>query len=181
VGSGPTSQRWFAHLLSMSRAPVPLSDSELRRGSSFKIYLPIADGPAATALRRAPAPPLVGGSETILVVEDNDAARVLAQRVLEHAGYRIIVAANGEDALELIRDTSQPIQLVVTDVIMPGITGPELARRIEQTHPGVRILFTSGYADDAIIRHGVLEPGARFIQKPYTPIALTRKVREALS
>jgi PAS domain S-box-containing protein len=155
--------------------------SELNRGSAFKIYLPSA-GPssphrdASTAESR-----VVRGSETILLVEDNEHARKLARRVLVDAGYRVLVASSGEEAIALFEGKTEPIDLVLTDVIMPGITGPELAHWLSERLPSVKVLFASGYSDEAIVRHGVLEPGTSFVQKPYTPVTLTRQVRDALS
>jgi CheY-like chemotaxis protein len=99
---------------------------------------------------------------------------------LESAGYRVIEARNGPEALEAARTHSGEIHLVVTDVVMPKMSGRELVERIVKDHPGVRILYMSGYTDDAVVRHGIVESGVAFLQKPFTPLALARKVREVL-
>jgi PAS domain S-box-containing protein len=153
--------------------------SEPGRGTTFKIYLPSVEEPAAATVKPAP-PELAGGVETILIVEDDDAARKLASRVLKRLGYGVLTAGGGEEALRLLEARTETVNLLISDVIMPGMTGPELAQRVSTTHPEMRVLFTSGYSDDAIIRHGVLAPGTLFMQKPYTPAVLARKVREAL-
>ena len=153
--------------------------SEPGRGTTFKIYLPSVGEPSVVAPKLA-VPELTGGAETILVVEDNESARVLASTVLERLGYSVLAATGGEEALGLLEVNAGRVNLLVSDVIMPGMTGPELARRMSVTHPEMKVLFTSGYSDDAIVRHGVLSPGAMFMQKPYTPAVLARKVRDAL-
>jgi signal transduction histidine kinase len=152
--------------------------SELGRGSTFKIYFPATEEVPAGAKPAPPAEPS-GGKETILVVDDNPHVQTIASRVLTGLGYTVFTASSGEDALQLVSD-GRPIDLVVSDVIMPGMTGPELCRQLLARYPGLRVLFTSGYSGDAISRHGVLEPGMLFIEKPYSPSALGRKVREAL-
>jgi PAS domain S-box-containing protein len=155
--------------------------SELGRGTTFKLYLPsVGEASGKAATKRTPTE-VTGGDETILVVEDDEAARSLASRVLKRLGYRVLVADGGEEALRLLEVKTNRVHLLVSDVIMPSMTGPELADRIAIAHPEAKVLFTSGYSDDAIVRHGVLSPGALFMQKPYTPAVLARKVREALS
>lgn len=153
--------------------------SEPGRGATFKIYLPVTtERVSAPAKPTAPAT-VSGGRETILVVEDNPQVQTIARRILTRFGYRVLCASSGEEALSVVRTSDCP-DLVISDVIMPGMTGPELCHRLSAQHPGLRVLFTSGYSSDAIVRHGVLEPGTMFIEKPYAPSELARKVREAL-
>ncbi len=153
--------------------------SEPGHGSRFTIYLPHVAGPPA--LRPAP-PPLstARGRETVLVVEDEPALRELAARVLTSAGYTVLQAANGPDALALLSRHPAPVDLVFTDVVMPGMNGRELAARLAVLRPAIRVLYTSGYTEDAILRHGVLDDPRRFLGKPYTPAVLRGRIREAL-
>jgi len=154
--------------------------SEPGQGTTFKIYLPRvteAVPPAAVT----PAPPAsVRGSETILLVEDDEMIRNLVQKVLQANGYGVLVAANGRDAEQVAGQHDGPIHLLVTDVVMPGMNGREVAERLAAARAGVRVLYLSGYTDDAIVHHGVLEPGVAFLQKPFTPAVLGRRVREVL-
>jgi len=154
--------------------------SEPGQGTTFKIYLPRvteAVPPAAAT----PAPPAsVRGSETILLVEDDEMIRNLVQKVLKANGYRVLVAANGRDAERVAGQHEGPIHLLMTDVVMPGMNGREVAERLAAARAGLRVLYLSGYTDDAIVHHGVLEPGVAFLQKPFTPAVLGRKVREVL-
>jgi len=152
--------------------------SEIGHGSTFKIYFP-ATTELPTGAAAAAAAPAIGGQETILVVEDNPHVQAIAVRVLRSLGYNVLAASSGEEALDVVRN-GQHVDLVVSDVIMPGMTGPEVCRQLAERYPGLRVLFTSGYSTDAIARHGVLEPGTMFIEKPYSPLALGRKVAEAL-
>ncbi|MGH7483909.1 MAG: response regulator [Longimicrobiales bacterium] len=154
--------------------------SEPARGATFKIYLPATAGKPSAVPSATTATKPVGGTETILVVEDHETVRAIARRVLERMGYNVVTAASGTEALELVDGLDAPPDLVISDVIMPGMTGPELCRRLGSRHPGLRVLFTSGYSGEALGRHGVEESGAMFIEKPYTPHALAEKVREAL-
>ncbi|HEV2749165.1 MAG TPA: PAS domain S-box protein [Gemmatimonadales bacterium] len=153
--------------------------SELGRGTTFKFYLPRVE---ATAER--PLPPreaaTFAGTETILLAEDDEMLRPLAKGVLEKLGYTVLEAENASRALALAQAHKAPIQLLVSDVIMPGLSGRELAQRLVATRPETRVLYVSGYTDDAIVHHGMLEPGLNFLQKPFTPSALARKVREVL-
>ena len=121
------------------------------------------------------------GTESLLVVEDEPSVRHLACGVLEAQGYNVLSASNGQDALHVVRDHTGPaIQLVVTDVIMPLMGGNVMAEWLKTTHPDLKFLFTSGYADDAITHCGVLDPGVEFLPKPYTPSTLICRVRELL-
>jgi CheY-like chemotaxis protein len=154
--------------------------SEPGQGTTFKIYLPrIKEDselrPASPATVQIP-----GGWETILVVEDNDELRQLAASVLRNLGYTVLEAPNGPEAIQLFQAQPEAIHLVLTDVVMPEMSGREMVERLRQTHPGLRALYMSGYTDAAITRQGVLEPGAPFIQKPFGVEALAKKVREVL-
>jgi CheY-like chemotaxis protein len=153
--------------------------SEAGHGSRFTIYLPHVGG--VPAPRPAP-PPAAGarGHETVLVVEDEPPLRELAARILTAAGYAVLQAANGPDALALLADRPGPVDLVFTDVVMPGMNGRELVARLSVLRPAMRVLYTSGYTEDAILRHGVLDDPRRFLSKPYTPSVLRRRIREAL-
>ncbi len=157
--------------------------SELGRGTTFKIYFPrIADPlPVAASSVHKTGRLRPGGTETVLVVEDEPSVRHLARGVLQAGGYDVLTAPNGQDALRVAREhQGAPIALVVTDVIMPRMGGVVMAEWLKITNPDLKILFTSGYTDDAITHHGVLEGGVEFLPKPYTPASLTRKVRELL-
>ncbi len=153
--------------------------SEPGRGSTFKIYLPQVSE-RAQVVRAAPAAKTTRGTETILVVEDEESVRMLAARVLEAAGYTVLKAANAEEALALVAGQSGTVHLMLTDVVMPGMTGRELAIRLADSRPAMKVLYTSGYTDDVALRHGVIDDSAEFIGKPYTMSQLTRKVREVL-
>jgi CheY-like chemotaxis protein len=123
---------------------------------------------------------VVGESETVLLVEDEAALRNLAQEILRDQGCKVIAAGSGREALELAGSHKAPIDLLVTDVVMPGMDGRELADRLGPVHPETRCLFMSGYTDDAVVRRGVREEGMPFLQKPFTIDALALKVREVL-
>jgi PAS domain S-box-containing protein len=156
-------------------------DSEVGKGTTFKIYFPQVDEPLDTDTKFIKAGPLPRGTETLLVVEDEPSVRHLAAGVLEAQGYTVLRANNGQDALHMAREhKGSPIRLVVTDVIMPLMGGKVMAEWLKTTYPDLKILFTSGYTDDAIAQHGVLDAGVEFLSKPYTPATLVRKVREML-
>jgi two-component system, cell cycle sensor histidine kinase and response regulator CckA len=155
--------------------------SELGVGTSIKVYLPrlaIEVPPPADA---KPLKKLRSGTETILLVEDEAGVRALARRALETRGYRVLEAASGVLALQASQAYDGDIHLLVTDVVMPQLGGRELADRLAVDRPAMRVLFMSGYTDDAIVRHGIKEDGVPFLQKPFTPDVLGRKVREVLS
>jgi two-component system cell cycle sensor histidine kinase/response regulator CckA len=154
-------------------------DSDLGRGTSFEIYLPrvseerpMAEGPRESAFRP--------GSETVLLVEDEAPVRRLAHRILEQGGYNVLQAGCAEEALRVFADYGAPIDLLVTDVVMPGVSGPELALRLVDSLPNLKVLFISGYTDHAAVRSGRLAPGQAFLQKPFDPELLSRKVRDML-
>ncbi|MGD1088265.1 MAG: PAS domain S-box protein [Verrucomicrobiota bacterium] len=156
-------------------------DSEVGKGTTFKIYFPRVEEPLYVTVTPVPAGPLPRGTETLLFVEDEPSVRHLACSILEAQGYTVLSASNGQDALRVAREhKGSPIRLVVTDVIMPLMGGIVMAEWMQTTYPDLKILFTSGYTDDAIIQHDVLETGFRFLSKPYTPETLSRKVRAML-
>jgi PAS domain S-box-containing protein len=153
--------------------------SEPGRGTTFKLYFPRVVEPAEPLpLPRETA--TLTGTETILLAEDDAMVRPLAKSLLDKLGYTVLEAENAERALEVATTHPGPIHLLVSDVVMPGASGRELARRLALTRPDTRVLYVSGYTDDAIVHHGMLEPGLHFLQKPFTPAALARKVREVL-
>jgi two-component system cell cycle sensor histidine kinase/response regulator CckA len=155
--------------------------SEPGDGTTFKIYLPrIEDGASSVDEIREPVVESIHGAETILLVEDEEVVRTLARQVLEINGYTVLEAESAADALILFEKHEGQIHLMVTDVVMPGKSGRELAERLVPSQPGMKVLYMSGYTDDAIVHHGVLDAGTSFLQKPFTPDALARKVREVL-
>jgi signal transduction histidine kinase len=155
--------------------------SEEGRGTTFKIYFPRVAAHAEEHKRTSGALDGPRGSETILLVEDADLVRNLARQVLEGAGYRVLEAENAEAAIDLCeRINGDRIDLLLTDVIMPGMSGNEMSRVLLKKQPGMPVLYMSGYTDDAIVQHGVLDAGINFLQKPFTPGALALKVREVL-
>ncbi len=154
--------------------------SELERGTTFKIYLPRAENPPPARGSRLVRPPLAKGGETILLVEDEDGVRALARHILRNCGYTVVEAQEGAEALRLAGEHRGRFDLLVTDVVMPRMGGREVAQRVSELHPGAKVLFLSGYTDDAVVRHGILEADVSFLQKPFTPASLAAKVREVL-
>jgi len=150
------------------------------KGTIFKIYLPRVDEPLEEIRKEVLKKELPGGNETILIVEDEEEVRKLAGRILERQGYRILETLNGDDALIACERSKSPIHLMLADVVMPGMSGTKLAKLLKPLYPEIKILYMSGYTDDAIVCHGVLEKGVNYIQKPFTMEGLTRKVREVL-
>ena len=153
--------------------------SEVGQGTSFKICLPQVTE-AAGPDRPGPTVVSSSGTETILLVEDSAGLRKLATRVLEPAGYTVLEAATGEEALRLLERYEEPVHLLLSDVVMPGMSGRHLAEQLAQTHSGMKVLYMSGYTSDTIVRHGVMEAQMPFLNKPFTAAALLRKVREVL-
>ncbi len=149
-------------------------------GSTFTVYLPRVEEPVVVDEPERVGGDALHGVETVLVVEDEDAVRSMVREALEARGYRVLVARNGAEALDLAGRYGDYIDLLVTDVVMPQMKGPELAQRLERMRPGLRVLFISGYTDDAVLRHGVLEARTSFLQKPFSLDALARTVREVL-
>jgi two-component system, cell cycle sensor histidine kinase and response regulator CckA len=153
--------------------------SEPGVGSTFKLYLPaVTDAavPTAASVESHPS----SGRETVLLVEDDDGVRGLALLSLQSHGYRVFPASSGEEAIRLAEEQGDSLALLVTDVVMPGLGGGQLAERLRARHPGLKVLFLSGYTDDAIVRHGILQDNVAFLQKPFSPHALARKVRDVL-
>jgi two-component system cell cycle sensor histidine kinase/response regulator CckA len=153
--------------------------SELGHGTTFKIYLPKVeakiDFPKGPVVFRT-----LFGTETILLVEDEEQVRAVATSVLRRHGYRVLAARDPSEALVVARDHAGKLDLLLTDVVMPQMSGPELAKRLALIRPDLKLLYMSGYTDDSIVRHGVLDAGVAYLQKPITPTLLTRKVREVL-
>jgi len=154
--------------------------SEPGRGASFRMYLPRVDEAPAPLSERPAANRSVAGSETVLVVEDEEPVRALTQRILIAQGYTVLAASGGAEALAAFAGQDRPIALLVTDVVMPGMGGRELAERLVAQRPGLKVLFMSGYTDDDIGRRGVLDPQIPFLAKPFTPEGLLRKIRDVL-
>jgi CheY-like chemotaxis protein len=154
--------------------------SELGQGTTFKVYLPRADEPADSGPADPSAATPLQGMETILLVEDEDAVRELVRDALRARGYTVLEAQDGNVALQICERHAGPIDLMVTDVVMPEMGGRELADRLTLVKPGLKILYMSGYTDKAVVHHGVLDPGTIFLQKPFGPGVLLRKVRKVL-
>jgi CheY-like chemotaxis protein len=155
--------------------------SELGRGTTFKIYFPAVKERVEPRDVRAAAPEAAPqGLGTILLVEDEEAVRKLAASVLRKSGYAVLEAPSGPDALEVASRHAGKIHLLVTDVVMPRMSGRELAKRLVEARPGLPVLFVSGYTTDAIVQNGVLDPGVSFLQKPFTSADLIRRAQELL-
>jgi CheY-like chemotaxis protein len=153
--------------------------SEPGIGTTFKIYLPRSEDPLDVAAP-APAPAPRAGSETVLLVEDEPEVRRLVEKLLRMQGYAVLSCAGPADAIAAARNASTKLDLLLTDVILPGMNGRELARVLSDARPGLKVLYMSGYTDAAITQQGILDPGTAFLSKPFAPDALARKVREAL-
>jgi CheY-like chemotaxis protein len=154
-------------------------DSAPGHGSSFRILLPATKAPVEEReAQQAQAPET--GEETILLVEDEAVVRQLVAEILETSGYSVLPAGDGPSALEILRRHNGTVDLLVTDVVMPGMSGPEVATAVTAMRPGTQVLYISGYTDQAIGHHGVLEPGIAFLQKPFSADDLARKVRHVL-
>jgi len=154
--------------------------SESDQGTTFRIYLPRLDAAATTVDRSTRSTAAAGGTETILLVEDEEGVRELARDILRASGYTVLEARNGPEALLLCERHQGPLDLLLTDVVMPRMSGRELAERLGPLRPDLSVLYMSGYTDDAVIRHGVLGAGTAFLQKPFAPAALVQRVRESL-
>jgi len=154
--------------------------SELGKGTSFKVYLPLVKEPLPTRKSSPSLLTMPQGKETVLLVEDEDAVRELARHALQSCGYSVLEASDGLQAVQAARDHKGPIDLLVSDVVMPHLGGRQLAERLAAVRPGMKVLFLSGYTADAVIRHGVLEADYAFLQKPFTPTSLAKKVRDVL-
>ena len=155
--------------------------SELDKGTTFKVYLPQTPEAEQSVEIPQAEPVSLSGTETILVVEDEAMVRKLVCETLAAYGYTIIEAKNGNDGLQRISEYKEPIHLLLTDVIMPEMNGRELYKNVVTIHPAIKVLYMSGYTDNVIVHHGILEEGIDFLQKPFTVHSLTQKVRQVLS
>jgi two-component system cell cycle sensor histidine kinase/response regulator CckA len=153
--------------------------SEEGKGTSFRVYFPKADAAESVVDARTPVVPPRTGAQTVLVVDDADGLRELAKRLLERQGHAVLVAADAEEALCLVESTPT-IDILLTDVVMPGASGPELTKRLVEQRPALKVIYMSGYTEDAIVQHGVLKPGITFLNKPFTSATLADKIREVL-
>ena len=157
-------------------------ESSPGRGTRFTMHLPKFEGDVILGAPGVPSGAAGrNSSETVFVVEDEEVVRKMICRTLLDHGYRVVDAAEGGEALRLLEAHAGPIDLILTDIIMPGMNGRALAERVAALNPAVRVLYMSGYTDDVIARHGVLEPGTPFLQKPFTPRLLVDKLREVLT
>jgi two-component system, cell cycle sensor histidine kinase and response regulator CckA len=152
--------------------------SELGIGTTFKIYLPPVEAPVDRSVR--PKNGVVGGHETILLVEDEPGVRQLARKILERLGYRVLSASGGIEAIQIFMTATDPIDLLLTDVVMPDMSGSDIVAQIQRLSPRTKTVYMSGYTDDAIVRHGLIDPAQHFLQKPFSPEALGVKIREVL-
>jgi len=155
--------------------------SEVGKGTAFKVYFPRADAAPMAADTHTPAPLARprAGTQTVLLVDDEEALRELSTRILERHGYRVLVAADANEARRLF-ETNPSIDVLLTDVVMPGASGPELTKQLIEQRPGLRVIYMSGYTEEAIVHHDVIKPGIAFLNKPFTSQALGEKLREVL-
>jgi len=154
--------------------------SELGKGTTFKVYLPLVEEGTRQAAATASVTPIMHGSETVLLVEDEDMVRKLASELLVESGYTVLEANGGEAAIDLGNKHKERIDLLITDVVMPKLSGKEVAEQLQAIHPETRVLFMSGYTDEAIVHHGIVDSGIAFIQKPFSERALAQKIRDVL-
>ena len=155
-------------------------ESEPERGTVFRIYLPATEGDYSRTSDRLAAPQVAGGAETILIAEDEPDLRELARIFLESYGYKVLSAGSAEEAIQTAESCAEPIDLLLTDVIMPGMSGRQLAEKIHGKRPNTKIVYMTGYTDDMVMQHKVLEPGVQLLQKPFTKADLAMKVRATL-
>jgi two-component system cell cycle sensor histidine kinase/response regulator CckA len=155
-------------------------DSDLGKGTIFRIYLPRIDEKVLSSEENGAPERIPKGNETILLVEDEETVRNLSRQILEACGYKVIEADNGRDALSICLQQDCKIDLLITDVVMPKMSGRQLVERLARLRPEITVLYMSGYTDDAVVRQGAIETDSNFIQKPFTFNTLTDKVRELL-
>jgi two-component system cell cycle sensor histidine kinase/response regulator CckA len=155
-------------------------ESEPDLGTVFRVYLPFVAPELPEPRPLLPDVPVVGGHETVLLVEDEDPVRNLARMILKEQGYHVLEAGDGEEALTLLQRFAGPIGILVTDVIMPRLSGPKLAEILSARDPGLRVLYMSGYADEVLGPVGQVDKSVAFLQKPFAPAALAREVRKIL-
>ena len=154
--------------------------SEPGKGTTFKVYLPRVEAEVTSPQKQKAPAKSVRGSETVLVVEDDEMLRSMIKRILEKYGYGCLMAQNGEEGLRIFEENEDLIRLILTDVVMPGMSGQKMAKKLQSKHPGIKVIYMSGYTDNAIVCYGVLDEGTNFMQKPFTPEGLARKVREVI-
>jgi CheY-like chemotaxis protein len=154
--------------------------SEAGVGTTFKIYLPPVAEHAPSPVAKNSKSEIKHGKETILLVEDEEMIRNLTRQILEMQGYTVITAVDGSKGLSAYEHHTETIELLLTDVVMPGMSGPEMAQRIESIRPGTKVIYMSGYTDDTMLSHGILSEDTDFLQKPFTPLTLCAKIREVL-
>ncbi|MEP7218650.1 MAG: ATP-binding protein, partial [Bacteroidota bacterium] len=154
--------------------------SELNMGTVFKIYIPYAESQEIPGRTESGVPSMPRGTETILVVEDEHAVRALARYILTECGYTVLEAGDGHEALQVCMAHGKWIALLVSDVVLPEMSGRAVSEQLSALFPGLKILYMSGYTDDAVIRNGVLQAETSFLQKPFSPVSLALKVREVL-
>jgi CheY-like chemotaxis protein len=154
--------------------------SEPGKGSTFKVYIPRTEEREDDPRKTVPPVEDLRGEKTVLIVEDEESILKLSSAVLGGYGYSVLAARGGEDGLRIAGKHEEEISLLLTDVVMPGMGGRELYERILQQRPKIKVLYMSGYTDNGIVRRGVLDPGTPFLQKPFSPISLARKVKEVL-
>jgi CheY-like chemotaxis protein len=157
-----------------------LVQSEPGQGTTFRIYLPRVEDALEPVGTAGTSSSQNGGSETVLLVEDEESVRQLVRETLESKGYKVLEADNGEAALRIVSNHSDKIDMLITDVVMPGMSGRELSARLCASRPQTKVLYLSGYTEDAIGHEGVVDPDTAFLQKPFTLQMLSRKVREVL-
>jgi CheY-like chemotaxis protein len=154
--------------------------SEPGQGTTFKIYLPVVEEPAQKPEPRRVSGELPGGTETVLLVEDEDRVREFVHQLLASIGYTVFPARDGDEAIAMCERNTGPIQLLLTDIVMPRISGPALAERLEALYPNMKVIYMSGYTEEAILQRALLDHNAAFLQKPCSPAELAQRVREVL-
>jgi CheY-like chemotaxis protein len=155
--------------------------SEPGKGTTFKLYFPSVSDPLDVSAAGQADPTIAFSGETILVVEDEEAVRELTVRMLQRIGYQVLTAATGAEAVEISRASPGHIALLLTDVVMPSMSGTQLADTLLAARPGMKVLYLSGYTENTVVHHGVLDPGVDFLPKPFSREALARKIREILA